>query len=221
MSVLRGKELREYKKGLNLSEIQESLLIGSMLGDGNLRITGENTEANFTVDHSEDQKDYVFWKYEIMEKWVLTPPKRVTRTYHKDPSRETISWRFLTISHPEFTRFYDLFYREDGPKETEKVLPESIKELLEDPLSLAVWFMDDGTKSGESIFLNTQNFTRKEQEGLIECLKENFGVEGRINIHSHWEGKTFYRIRINTSSLERFFGLLEPYILPQFSYKIP
>ena len=81
--------------------------------------------------------------------------------------------------------------------------------------------MDDGTKSGESFFLNTQNFTRKGQKRLIQCLKENFMIEGKINIHSYWKDKTLYRIRINSTFLEKLYKVVEPYFLPQFRYKFP
>lgn len=216
MEPIRGKKLEKYKARLQLSKTQKALIIGSVLGDGNLRIPGRNQQANFIVDHSVKQKDYVFWKYKIMKEWVLTSPRQLMRIYHRDRKRKTISWRFLTISHPEFTKFYQMFYQ-DG----KKIIPKSIKKLLNDPLSLAVWIMDDGTKSGQSFFLSTQNFTQKEQETLIKCLKENFGIEGKINIHSHWKGKTLYRIRINSAFLEKLYKLVEPYILPQFRYKFP
>jgi len=214
VEAIRGKKLERYKERLKLSKIQKALIIGSILGDGNLRIPGRNREANFIVDHGVEQKDYVFWKYKIMKEWVLTLPRRVIRIYHRDRERKMISWRFLTISHPEFTKFYRMFYAEE-----KRIVPKSIKKLLSDPISVAVWVMDDGTKSGESFFLSTQSFTQKEQERLIECLKENFGIEGKVNIHSYWRDKTFYRIRIKSASLERLYKLIEPYVLPQFRYK--
>lgn len=216
MTLLRGKALKQYKEKLSLSGIQRALLIGSILGDGNLRIPGRNKETNFIIDHGEEQKDYVFWKYKIMKEWVLTPSKKLTRIYHKDRTKKTTSWRFLSIAHPEFTRYYRMFYHKER-----KIIPNSIKGLLNSPLILAVWIMDDGTKSGESFFLSTQNYTREEQERLIECLKENFGIEGKINIHSHWEGKILYRIRIKSASLPKLYKLVESYILPRFRYKFP
>jgi len=216
MKALRGKILVKYKTRLQLSEKEKEILIGSILGDGNLRFAGRNREANFIVDHGEEQKTYVFWKYELMKRWVLTSPKRVVRVYHRDRNRRTISWRFLTISHPEFTNFYRIFYRKG-----KKIIPKVIKKLLNNPLTFAVWVMDDGTKSGKSFFISTQNFTRKDQESLLRCLKENFGIEGRINIHSYWEDKILYRIRVNSSSLGKLYKLIKPYILPQFRYKFP
>ena len=216
MEQLRGKALRKYKEELQLSKDQKELVIGSILGDGNLRVPGRNKEANLIIDQGEEQKDYVFWKYKIMREWTLTSPKKVVRVYHKDRTRKTISWRFLTISHPEFTKFYRMFYHQG-----KKIIPESIKKLLNDPLTLAVWAMDDGTKSGKSFFLSTQNYTRKEQERLIRYLKENFGIEGKVNIHSYWEGQVLYRIRINSNSIGKLYKLVKPYILPQFHYKFP
>ena len=216
MKQLSGKTLKKYKEELRLSENQRALVIGSILGDGNLRIVGRNREANLIIDHGEEQKDYLFWKYKIMKEWTLTLPKKLSRVYHKDRTRKTISWRFQTISHPDFTNLYRMFYCEG-----KKIIPKSIEKFLNIPLTLAVWIMDDGTKSGKSFFISTQNFTRKEQEQLIKCLKENFGIEGRINIHSYWEGKTLYRIRIKSSSLLRLYKLTAPYILPQFRYKFP
>lgn len=216
MKQLRGKALRKYKEELRLSENQKALMIGSILGDGNLRIPGRNKEANFIIEHGEKQKDYLFWKYRIMKKWVLTLPNKVVRIYHKDRTRKMTSWRFLTIAHPEFTKFYRMFYHKE-----KKIVPQIIKKMLNNPLTLAVWIMDDGTKSGKSFFLNTQNFTPKEQERLIECLKENFGVEGKINIHSYWGDKILYRIRIKSTSLERLYKLVKSYILPKFRYKFP
>lgn len=216
MTLLRGKALRRYKEELRLSETQRALVIGSILGDGNLRIPGKNKNANFIVDQGKDQKDYVFWKYKIMKEWVLTPPKRVVRIYHKDRTKITTSWRFLTIAHPEFTRFYRLFYPHG-----KKIIPRSITRLLDNSLSLAVWVMDDGCKSGESFFLSTQNFTRQEQEKLIQCLEENFGIKGKINIHSYWKDKVLYRIRIGSTSLEKLYKIVEPHILLQFRYKFP
>ena len=216
MIQLEGKALRKYKEGLQLSKVQKALVIGSILGDGSLRIPGRNKEANFIIDQGEIQKDYVFWKYKRMKEWVLTPPKRVVRIYHRDRTRKTASWRFLTVAHQEFTELYRLFYQN-----RKKVIPSLIGNLLVHPLSLAVWAMDDGNKSRDSFFLNTQSFTRKEQEKLIQCLKENFRIEAKINIHSHWGGRVLYRIRINSVSLEKFYKLVELYILPQFRYKFP
>ena len=62
------------KKSLALTTKQRSLIIGSLLGDGTMRL-GENAiNANFKVEHGLAQKDYVLWKRVIA--YILTKKKQ-------------------------------------------------------------------------------------------------------------------------------------------------
>lgn len=216
MKFLLARELKEYKKSLSLTQIQKNLIIGAMLGDGNLRIIGRNREASFAVDHSNHQKEYVLWKYGIMSEWVTTKPKILTRIYHKNPKRLLTSLRFQTISHPEFSFWHKVFYPEGI-----KIVPKNIQEILVSPLSLAIWFMDDGNKNHQAVFLNTQQFEKYDQECLMECLNQNFGLECTLNKHWMYKGKQLYRIRVSTKSTRVLHTLVEEYLLPSMQYKIP
>ena len=104
---LSGKKLVEYKNLLALSKDQQDVLVGTILGDGNIRILKK--EAFLTVSHSEKQKDYVFWKYNIFRNWVLTKPRKEVRQYYKNRKVQLTSWRFSTLSHPEITKYFNLF----------------------------------------------------------------------------------------------------------------
>ncbi len=53
--------LRRYKSGLSLTKNQISVLIGSILGDGTLRIGKNALNANFKVEQGLKQKEYVFY----------------------------------------------------------------------------------------------------------------------------------------------------------------
>jgi len=216
MNLALSRDLILYKKNIRLTPRQRNLLIGTILGDGNLRFVRKNREASFIVDHSITQKDYVFWKYEIMREFVLTEPKELVRIYHKDKSRLLRSSRFSTISHSEFTSLYELFYRNKI-----KIIPVNIGEILKSPLSLAIWFMDDGNKNHQSVFLNTQQFTLGEQEILRSCLRDNFGLESTINKHWLYKEKQLYRIRLNTVSTKKLYDLIYDLVLPSMRYKFP
>ena len=67
--------LQKYKNSLKLSQTQISVLIGSILGDGTMRVGKKAQNANFKVEQGLKQKDYVFWKYKVFKEWVTTPPK--------------------------------------------------------------------------------------------------------------------------------------------------
>lgn len=200
-----------------LTKEEKDILVGSLLGDGCLRIMDGCKAPAFSVSHSEKQKEYVFWKYEKLRKWVTTPPWREERTYHKNRSRKTISWRFQTISNTVFSDLYNTFY-----KNGKKIIPESLSLLLKNsPLALAVWLMDDGNRNHQSVFLNTQSFSLKEQHRLSEVLHEVYGFHVTVNKHSRSNGVELHRIRIDTASTRGLKSILGNHILPQFYYKIP
>jgi len=191
MQEFSGKALAEYKQRLVLQPHQHQLIVGLMLGDGSLRFPGRSHHANLTVEHGDQQEEYVRWKYEQLSEWVLTPPQQLTRIYHKDPSRNTVSWRFSTISHAVFTSYHNLFYRNGT-----RIVPELIGDLLAEPLSLAIWLMDDGNRNKDVLFLSTQSFLIDDQKRLQCCLLEKFGITSTLNFHSRSKGRELYRIRL-------------------------
>lgn len=185
----------------SLTQIQHAILVGSILGDGTLRRQGIRTNALFEVNHSVEFKDYVDWKYEHLKEFVLTPPKS------RKGNGKRVAYRFTTRSLPIFTCYYEQFY-EDG----RKIIPSNIKI---DPLSLAVWFMDDGSKSRSSAYLNTQQFTQKEQLLLRDLLRDTFSIESTLN-----RDRKYRRLRITSESTKLLKDIIRPYVLPCFQYKI-
>ena len=212
---LSGKKLVEYKNLLALSKDQQDVLVGTILGDGNIRILKK--EAFLTVSHSEKQKDYVFWKYNIFRNWVLTKPRKEVRQYYKNREKQLTSWRFSTISHSEITKYFNLFY----PK-NRKIVPSQIQSILISPLSLAVWYMDDGSRKpyGRGAFLHTESFSVSDQRKLIKGLKKNFSIVARLSSAGLSKGKRLFRLYITAKSFSIFRNLVLPYMLPSMQYKI-
>ncbi len=185
----------------NLTWEQRSLIIGCILGDGDLRKLPGRKDAFLEVNHSIKAKEYVEWKYKILKEICESPPKeRII-----DEKRK--AYRFFTREHPELTELYEKFYCRGR-----KVIPKDLK--LND-LILAVWLMDDGSLSQGNLYLNTQKFSFKDQRRLLHYLRE-LGIKGRLN-----KDKNRYRIRIKKESLARVKELVKPYLLPSLSYKLP
>ncbi len=183
----------------SLTEEQKSILIGTLLGDGTMR---KKKNAHLEINHCRAQKALVDWIYKKFDRLVTTPPK-----WRKgNGNRE--AYRFATQKLPILTSFYNFFY-ENG----RKVIPDDLKL---DSLSLAVWFMDDGSKSRSSIYLNTQQFSKFEQLKLIDFLKDQFGIDATLN-----KDKIYYRIRIRTRCVKRFINLVKEFVLKDFRYKFP
>lgn len=203
--ITYSTEIRDIKKRLTLSEYQKAVVIGIILGDGNLSKNWSGTNYRLTVSHSIKQKDYLFWKYNVLKEWILTEP----RYYEK---HQSITFR--TISHPELTVLRNIFYRNN-----KKIIPENIKDFLENPMTIAVWFMDDGNirkNSGKiyGYYLNTQSFTKKENIILANIFKDNFGIKCLV-IKNHEK----YRLYVS-SDREKFFHLIKEFLIKSMKYKL-
>lgn len=185
----------------SLTNYQKSLIIGTLLGDGYLRIIPGKFNAFLEINHSIKQKEYVDWKYaqlrNISGKEPMTRPGRNGR----------IAYRFYTRQSPYLTDLYNCFYTAGN-----KIIPQ---DLVLDPVTISVWFMDDGSRCRKSdLYLNTQQFNLKSQYGLIEKLRDS-GIEARLN-----KDKEYRRIRILKSSIEKFEDIVRPHIIPCMEYKI-
>lgn len=194
-----------------LSKKQRDILIGAILGDA--CIESCKKEDRIQINHSEKQKNYLFWKYQQLKEWTLSSPRRIAIN-DKRSGKTFWEWRFRTFSHPEFTQYKKIFY--SGRK---KIIPRNIKDLLQNPLSLAVWYMDDGKKRPDcrGAYLDTICFSKEEQKKLIDCLRDNFKI---MDTRLHWNGDG-YHIYIPYVSIDRFKALIENFIIPSMAYKLP
>ncbi len=185
---------------------QKAVVIGSVLGDGNLSGNWSNTNYRLRISHSVKQKKYLFWKYEVLKDFILSEPKVYERT-------KSISFR--TISHHQLTEFYGMFYPQG-----KKVIPKNISDLIKNPLTIAVWFMDDGNirKTKGKVYgyyLNTQSFSLKENKILIKALKDNFGIEA-MPMKNHGR----YRIYIGAKGKNSFLKIMKDFVIESMQYKI-
>jgi LAGLIDADG DNA endonuclease family len=157
--------------------------------------------ALLEINHCLEQQAYVDWKYQHLADMVKTPPKA------RAGNGARVAYRFTTLSLPQLTPYYRAFYRGG-----DKVVPDVWLE----PMSLAVWFMDDGCKSYRALYLNTQQFSADDQLRLVGMLKKQWGIDATLNRDKH-----YYRLRIAVASVQRFKAIVEPYLLEQFAYKFP
>ena len=116
---------------------------------------------------------------------------------------------FVTLTHPEFTRYFTLFY-----SPFRKTVPSTIDTLLTNPLSLAIWFMDDGSAEYAGASLQTHSFTRKEVDSLIDVIGRNFGIDANKRLN-----KGRWIIYFPKASMSKLQGAIGPYVLEDFKYK--
>lgn len=191
---------------VRLTDRQKVIIIGKILGDGCLEKNGRYTRLK--IEQGQKQRNYVFWLYNEFIPFVPSKPyaMKVQREEKWD-----IKWRFATYSLPIFDQFRTLFYKE------KKTIPPNINKILVDPLSLAIWYMDDGYKRTDEsgVYLCTSAFGYQEHSLLRDCLERNFGLLSNI----HYAGG-YPRIYFPAVFARKFCQLIRPFVLETLSYKL-
>ena len=193
----------EYNEVMNKQ--QHEIIIGTLLGDAWIQ------DRSLRIKQSDAHKDYVFWLYSYFKDLCNNPPKQ--RSDYKQ-------WYFQTRFLEDISLYRDMFY-----KNRVKIVPKNIKNLLVSPLSLAIWYMDDGSldyrlKYHYSFKLSTNAFTIKENKLLVSVLKENFGIESSIHTPL-CRGVRYPEIYIGVKGRDKLWNFVSPYIVACFSNKIP
>ena len=124
------------------------------------------------------------------------------------------NWRmdvkFSTKAHSSFNLFREMFCDKNG----RKIIKFSTLKHITHPLSLAMWFGDDGSNDVWDYRLATAGYSIEEIKCLIKWLKVTFGIEGFLHKH----GKYWYiSIRKDRSKFKK---LIKPYLPKVMYYKI-
>ena len=116
---------------------QQQIVLGCILGDGYITKSG-----CLQIEQSSKQKDYLYWKYEQMKSIVFSEPQKVIR-YDKRTQRTYSSYRFYTQALLKQLR------KEFYPIE-KKTIPLTVQNYFKAPVTLAVWYMDDGGRGANT-----------------------------------------------------------------------
>lgn len=184
---------------LEVSERQLQILVGCLLGDAYLTKLGK-----IQIEQSYKQEEYIKWKHQELASISYTNLKKAVR-FEKTDNRVTKSFRFWTRQYFRIWRKY--FYRENC-----KIFPKELNRWIT-PLSIAVWYMDDGSFDHKfNCSFSTESFDLESKELLVEKLK-SFELETILTKSG--------KLRVRSRSLPKFFELVRPYIHKNMLYKLP
>lgn len=204
---MNTKEIREKKKDLELSKRQRELVVGLLLGDGHLETQNGGRTYRLKVEHGSAQREYLEWLAREFEEWLLSG------SYEKCKG-EKVVYGFTTVSHPAF-RFYGAQFYENGKKR----IPPLIKRLAS-PLSLAIWFLDDGSAKSsrhQSLVIHSLGYNRKDLE-LMQSTFQRFGIESAL----HKQRNGSLRMYFPRESARILAGFARPILqeVPGLAYKV-
>lgn len=199
VGYLPSKLQARKKLELVLADRQKEILIGSILGDSYIYRQGK-----IQIEHGTDQKDYVFWKYDELQSLAYQSQPAYIERNDRRTGRKYGAYRFWLRQY--FRPWRSFFYRKTG----QKVFSEKIKLT---PLSLAVWYMDDGCWSDNTCTISTDNFSQKSLQAIRRELSKRFSISTRIRSN----GKLLIRAEAHSC----FFSLIKAHVHDSLSYKIP
>lgn len=202
-----------------------SILLGSLLGDGSLKIHKGYKNARFSFRHTIKQQDYFLWKRDQIKK-DLSGPKDM---WEQKPSSQNIAeWqdhklRYQSKALPSLSYLYYLTHK-GGYKGNIRLWRKWLN--MMDAQALAIWWCDDGSlvsNTKQGVFC-TDGFSLKDVQVLDRYMKKVWGLNtaifpvGKVKIG----GKPRYRLWFRSvTDLKKFLRIVIPHI-PVYSmlYKV-
>lgn len=194
-----------------LTHRQKSILFGSLLGDSCIK-SRNNSSAYLSVSHSNKQKSYIDWLYEEFKSICVRPPQEYIS------KGKYITYELASESRKDLKEIKNKVYTP-----VKKINSWWLEQI--DDLSLAVWYMDDGTLSYinkiKSIFsFATNSFTMEENYLLSNMLDIKFNIKSEVKPINK-KDKIQYNLLISDCSFEDFKRIIAPNIVKDLHYKLP
>ena len=157
----------------SLSNIELSVILGGLLGDGSLKIHPGYKNARYAFRHSILQKEYFYAKASLLNN--LSSPGSIQLQKADGWSREE-KLRFCTRALPSLSQIHAITHKGNKLHIQRRWLNHCTAQ------SLAIWWFDDGSiiGAGRKGCLCTDGFTKEACEILVKYLSVVWGVEARI-----------------------------------------
>jgi len=179
-----------------MEENVKRIILGSLLGDGSLKINREYANARFAFRHSLIQKEYFFWKVNNLKS--ISSKKCF---WQQDDGKI----RYQSLATKDLTELYHLTHKNGRLDVARKWLD------LLTPLSLSVWWCDDGSlgRNTRQGVICTDSFSKNNLIILLEYLQDKWGIKTRISKCM----KKYFRLYIDSpEQLKNFLRIILPYV---------
>ena len=195
-----------------------SIIIGSLLGDGHLEKRNRGIGTRIKFEQSNKNVEYLMWFHSYLStRGYCNTDKPKLKTRIRKNGEIYFHYSLNSYTFSSLNWIHDMFYKPIGAEgKYVKIIPQNIEKYL-NPIALAIWFMDDGSKLKKGAKIATNCFTYKELLQLCEILKNKFNLT--VTIHSGGKNKG-YTLYISSLSMTTFSNIIKPYVLPSLYYKL-
>lgn len=195
---IRKKQLAN----ISLSSRAKNVILGSILGDGCLRIYKGYKNAKFSIRHSHDQKNYLKWKVQILRSHGIIGciSKAKPDGFSKKPK-----WIFQSHVTEQLTQIHQVTH----PHNQMKIRRRWLNHLT--PEALAIWWFDDGSlicHRRRGVFC-TDSFDTKSCQLLKQYLLKVWNVRVTVKpIYRKKSNKSYPRLWMCSSELQKFLRII-------------
>lgn len=199
------------KNFVPLSDRAREIILGSLLGDGSLKIHKPYRNARFSFRHCVGQETYFDWKKNQLEEISSQKCFWLQKADSKSFSKQD-KFRFQSLALESLSEIYNLVSK----KERLKVRRKWLNMLT--PLSLAIWWMDDGSiiSNGRKGVICTDGFDEESVKILAQYLQKVWHVKVHIaTVKKPQNGKKekYFRLWLrSTEELKKFLRIVLPHI---------
>jgi hypothetical protein len=190
---------------VNISPFVKNIIIGILISDGWLQ-RNKSGHTRLGFKQSLINIEYFYFIFTKLSHYCSTTPKLAQTILN---NKNFYGIYLSTRSYPCLTKLYELFYQDKI-----KIVPHNLYDLLNYEV-LAHWIMCDGTKTGNSIVLQTQSFTIKEAVFIINIFILKLDINATI--HMQRNKPVIY---IKYASLKKILPKILPYFVDSMKYKI-
>jgi Mor family transcriptional regulator len=206
--VSSGKKYEILRK-TPINSIQKQFIVGTLLGDGCLYKDSKKGNYKLSFGHCKAQSQYFHWKIAMMDPFINSFRENT------DKRGNSIMLQTATICHQDLNYMADMFYDSSRVKH----IPKNLDMYLT-PLSLAVWYQDDGNlKAGVNARIATMSFTEEENYMLRDYLKSCFNLKSKVMTYKY-KGKQYWQISLNKENTQKLSDIIRPYVTECMQYKI-
>jgi LAGLIDADG DNA endonuclease family len=181
-----------------------SMIIGKLLGDGNLTIE-KNKRNRLRFSHKIQDREWCQHSRDMLASSISFPPMKYRKIYDTRMAKG-FTENYYAQSHTHLNLLKQLWYPSNH-----KTIPFKLLEKFFTDISLAWWYMDDGhlkmvNNQPSKIILSTESFTLLELHQLCTLLSEKFHLEFKID-------KAKRLVVYNKMQIYYFLKLIQPHFV--------
>lgn len=204
--------------------IAKKALLGTVLGDANLAIHPESSSANsdnakLTLIQGARQLDYLLWKMQLLYPLVGDFNVKLLPSTSGNIVLHAVTKYKKCLKHA----FKDFYIPGNELRHYKKIARLNVLRRLT-PLSLAIWYMDDGClyydgSRIKGLRLGTYGFSKNENESICTYLKECWNIDSLVDVRLQ-QSNIYYCIRLRVDETKKFLDIVRDFIHPTFDYKL-